>query len=70
MAEGYALRSSAAFSNHLRIAYGSAVETGEILELAIEEGLLPEESARITLERCFRCQRLLLGLMKYCRPQT
>jgi len=50
VAEGYALRSKAAFANHLRIAYGSAVETGEILEPAIEEG-----------------QRLLLGLMKYCR---
>ena len=66
VAEGYALKGPA-FANHLRIAYGSAVETGEILELAIEEGLLPQASTQHTLERCFRCQRLLLGLIKYCR---
>ena len=43
--EGYALRNSRSFRNHLRIAYGSAVETGELLELVVRHGLWPDEFA-------------------------
>ena len=45
IAEGFALADRGRFGNHLAIAYGSAVETAEILELAAEEGLLPENSS-------------------------
>jgi hypothetical protein len=44
------------------VAYASAVETGDLLELAAEEGVLPDGEANEMLERCRRTQRLLLGL--------
>ena len=43
IAEGYALRSARRFRNHLEIAYGSAVETGELVELAIRKRMLPDD---------------------------
>ncbi|PYP01775.1 MAG: hypothetical protein DMD57_13050 [Gemmatimonadetes bacterium] len=63
----YALRSSRRFRNHLEIAYGSAVETSELLELAIRKQILPEALSHAALESCQRCQRLLLGLIKRYR---
>ena len=70
IAEGYALGTRKSFANHLRIAYGSAIETQEILELAKEKSILPDEMARGMIESCARCQRLLLGLIKrYRRPR-
>jgi four helix bundle protein len=36
IAEGYAFGESPTYTRHLRIAYGSAVETGELLEIALE----------------------------------
>jgi four helix bundle protein len=68
IAEGFALADFGRFGNHLAIAYGSAVETEECLELAIEEGIIPPEIAKETLEHCQRCERLLLGLLKKYRP--
>ncbi|HXL34306.1 MAG TPA: four helix bundle protein [Gemmatimonadales bacterium] len=67
IAEGYALRSSRRFRNQLEIAYGSAVETGELLELAIRKQILPEGLSHTALDSCQRCQRLLLGLIKRYR---
>jgi four helix bundle protein len=67
IAEGYALGTPASFANHLRIAYGSAVETAELLELASEEKLLPDAISGPGLVRCHRCERLLLGLLKRYR---
>ena len=57
----------AGVTNDQRRAYGSAVETGELLELAIRSALLPEELSRAALDSCLRCQRLLLGLIKRYR---
>src|SRR3972149_549731 len=54
IAEGFALADIGRFGNHLAIAYGSAVETGEILELAGEEELLPTEFANDALGHCRR----------------
>jgi len=51
----------------LEIAYGSAVETSELLELAIRKQILPEALSHAALESCQRCQRLLLGLIKRYR---
>jgi len=68
IAEGYALQSRR-FRNHLEIAYGSAVETEELLEVLIRNGLLPEALSVSALESCRRSQRLLLGLIKRYRQQ-
>ena len=67
IAEGYAFRASPRFRNHLEIAYGSTVETGELLELAIRKSLLPEDISHPALQSCLRSQRLLLGLIKRYR---
>ena len=67
IAEGYALRSSKRFRNHLDIAYASAVETAELLELAEELGLFSAHGIGEGVKRCHRCQGLLLGLIKRLR---
>src|SRR3954451_3212307 len=64
IAEGYALRSSKRFRNHLDIAYASAVETTELLELSGDLELLPADNLDLVTQRCRRCQSLLLGLIK------
>lgn len=70
IAEGHAIGGRARFVNHLRIAYGSAVETEELLQLAMEEGLLPTGVAEDGLEKCQRCQKLLAGVIKRYRATT
>ena len=67
IAEGYALKTSKRFRNHLDIAYGSAVETAELLELSGELCLLSTELIVSTLKRCRQCQRLLRGLINHLR---
>ncbi|MGE0352551.1 MAG: four helix bundle protein [Gemmatimonadales bacterium] len=61
--EGYGL-GGASFRHHLKIAYGSSLESGEILMLLSESYL--KDSALVTeaLQHCRQCQRLLLGLMR------
>ena len=67
IAEGYALKSSQRFRNHLAIAYGSAVETAELLELTSDLNLVPANWIGAAEQRCHRCQALLLGLIKKLR---
>ena len=67
IAEGYALKSAKRFRNHLDIAYGSAVETAELLELTGELGLFPADRLDMTVQRCCRSQGLVLGLIKRLR---
>jgi len=69
IAEGHALGDRGRFGNHLAVAYGSATETSELLELAVEDGLLPPEQAKELILRSHLCERLLLGLLKRYRPQ-
>ena len=64
IAEGYTFADSPTFTRHLGIAYGSAVETGEILELSHDAQVLPESVAKEMLTHNRRCQRLLLGMLK------
>ena len=64
IAEGYAYADSPSFTRHLAIAYGSAVETGELLELALDAEVVAAEVVRQLLARNQRSQRLLLGLLK------
>ena len=68
IAEGFALADRGRFGNHLAVAYGSAVETEELLEFAVEEGVFPAEVGTATLAHCRRCERLLIGLLKRYRP--
>ena len=64
IAEGYAFGHSRTFTRHLGIAYGSAVETGEILSLLSEADLVAGDICEAVLTTNRRCQRLLLGLLK------
>jgi four helix bundle protein len=64
IAEGYAYGASRTFTRHLNIAYGSAVETGELLEIALDVKILTPEIAKYLIQRNRRCQRLLLGMLK------
>ena len=70
IAEGYAYRSPRMFRRHLDIAYGSGVETTELLELALEKNLLPPEVALLALRRSRQAQALVLGLIKRCRAKS
>ncbi len=63
IAEGYAFGESATYARHLRIAYGSAVETGELLETALKANVVPVEAGTRLLTRNRRSQRLLLGML-------
>jgi four helix bundle protein len=67
IAEGYALKASKRFRSHLDIAYGSAVETAELLELSGELCLLSSELIASTLKHRHQCQRLLRGLINHLR---
>ena len=64
IAEGYALGGPRLFGKHLRIAYGSAVETRDLLDLARDKQLLPEGLVAQAVTDCNACQALLCGLMK------
>jgi four helix bundle protein len=64
IAEGYASGPGARCRHMLVIAYGSAVETDDLLELLRDEGHLPASEAETALAQCRRCQRLLRGLIK------
>ena len=63
IAEGYALQTPRAIKRHLVIAYGSAIETGDLLELILEKRLGPADMAEKLLVQTLRTQRLLLGLI-------
>ena len=67
IAEGYAYADSPTFTRHLTVAYGSAVETGELLEIALDAEIVPLGIGKQLLARNQRSQRLLLGLLKWRR---
>ncbi len=64
IAEGYAYADSPSFTRHLAIAYGSAVETGELLEIALDAEVVAAKVVTQLLASNQRSQRLLLGLLK------
>ncbi len=68
IAEGYALGSRALFARHIRIAYGSAVEAGEILQLQVDAAIVPATLGEDLLAHNRRCARLLLGLLRKLTP--
>jgi len=70
IAEGYGLQSARAFRRHLVIAYGSSIETADLLELLLEKNLGPAGVAKHLLATTYRTQQLVLGLIhRYSRSQ-
>jgi len=67
IAEGYTFGRTPSFTPHLGIAFGSAVETSELLRLGLEAGVLDEATAEALLQRSDCARRLLLGLLKQRR---
>jgi four helix bundle protein len=67
IAEGYTFGDSPTYTRHLGIAYGSAVETGELLRLVLDAGIANGEPIVALLKRVQRTERLLLGLLKQRR---
>ena len=64
IAEGYAYGGSRTCTRHLNIAYGSAVETGEILEIMLDAQIVTPDVASYLLQRNQRSQRLLMGMLR------
>jgi four helix bundle protein len=64
IAEGYTFGNSPSYTRHLGIAYGSAVESGELIELAMEAEILDPETCGTLLNHSRSSQRLLLALLK------
>jgi four helix bundle protein len=64
IAEGYSFGDTPTFTRHLGIAYGSAVETAELLRLVAEAEVLPDADARRLLDHANHACRLLIGLLK------
>ena len=63
IAEGYSYGNSRNFTRHLGFAFGSAVETVELLKIGLEAGVLSEPAGDL-LQRADRARLLLLGLLK------
>ena len=59
--EGYGLKEPRQKIRHYRIAYGSCLESADVLELLVELG---ESAAEPTNATCRECCRVLLGLIR------
>ncbi len=68
IAEGATFNRSPTYTRHLGIAYGSLVETREIIELAVDAGVISRASAAGIRSHLTEAQRLLIGLLKRHRP--
>jgi four helix bundle protein len=65
--EGYTFGDSPTLTRHLGIAYGSAVETGELLQLATDAEIVDSETLQGLLKQGRRTKRPLLGMLKQRR---
>jgi four helix bundle protein len=63
IAEGHARRSVPQFKYHLNVAYGSAVETIELLEILRDHKLIPPNDADAMISTAIEARALLLGLL-------
>ena len=64
IAAGYAYGPGQRCRYFLRIAYASAVETEDLLELLSTEKVLPPDESAQALSTCRRCQALIKGLIR------
>lgn len=67
IAEGYALGAGQRCRSLMEVAYGSAVETRELLEILAEAGALTEAQASQALQINGECQKTLMGLIRRYR---
>jgi four helix bundle protein len=65
IAEGYARRSRRVLLNHLDIAYGSAMETAELLDLLQDHCLAPEALLTQAIDANAEVRSLILGLKRH-----
>ncbi len=70
IAEGYAFTRSPTYMRHMGIAYGSSVETGELLQILIDSEIVTPERCKKAVTRNARTQRLLLGLIHQARSKS
>src|ERR1051326_3758728 len=61
--EGYASRSVGYLRRHLTIAYGSAVETSDLLEILRERRLVPLDEITLVIGTAEETQALIMGLL-------
>ena len=64
IAEGYSYGPSPTCTKLLRVAYGSAVETAELLELLIRQGAWPDHDGQRAIDLSAECQRTLRGFIR------
>lgn len=64
IAEGYAYQGTARYKWHLRVAYGSAVEAGDLLELLGSAELIGADRAKALVAHNVATQKLLWGLIR------
>ena len=70
IAEGYSFTNTPTFARHLSIAYGSSIETGELLEMLGKKEIVPSEQIQDILKHCTNSQKLILGLLKRLKRNT
>jgi four helix bundle protein len=70
IAEGYAFGDSPTFTRHLGIAYGSAVETGELLRLAAETKVLEQKALEPLLKREETEHIIVVSLFTFHGPSS
>jgi len=68
IAEGWSFSQTPTCARHLGIAYGSAIETADLIELLIDTGIVPLKQGSDLVSHSLRCRRLLVGLLKRRRP--
>jgi four helix bundle protein len=68
LAEGWTFNRTPTWARHLGIAYGSAVEAADVIDLLVEAGVIPADNGQALRAHSSRCQRRLLGLLKKERP--
>jgi four helix bundle protein len=64
LAEGYVWRPGLKWVHHVRIAYGSAVESTDILDLLLDLKAVPAAALLPLIGESRRTQALVLGLLK------
>ncbi len=70
IAEGWAYGRTKSCTRHLGIAYGSAVETADLIELLVDVEILSPTAGTELKSHSARCQALLIGLLKCRRPMS
>ena len=68
IAEGWTFSNSPSCTRHLQIAYGSAIESADIIEVLADTREVPEELIRTMRQHSIDSRRFLVGLLKRRRP--